>query len=179
MKIKKVVLFLLLISSFFFYLGITRQKILLSEKENIANHYLSLSEKDTALEYLNSIEDQKLAYILLELYPYKSSLKEILNGANVRVKDGGLLHHKWSLNPEGYQRFSSHKAKKDSTKALSHLLFYLDDEGNTRFQIEKTPLKGFFGSCLHLLDYFYYLISQNQQGLTGTSKYIETSPIEK
>ncbi len=108
---------------------------------------------------------------LPELHPYFS---EILQGANVCLYgDRGFFCRRWSEHPECYKRLSSHDYQNDECYSIGHLLFWKDSEGDTRFQFENSPLKGFFSSINHLIDYLRYKKDNEQQGVVGTSMYTE------
>jgi len=179
MKTNKILILSTIFLSFSLYLGIIWQKVHLAEKKEIAASYLSLVNNPSINKYIDSVKDTEFAYILSELLPYNVDMEKILYGANVRVEDEGALYRKWSSSPYAYKRISSHKQQKNSSKAISHLLFYLDCEGNTRFQIEKTPTKGFFCYLLHSLDYLSYLCSGKQLGILGVSEHTEAFPLEE
>ena len=120
---------------------------------------------------------------LPETYIY---LAEILQGANICLEnDKGFFCRRWSDYPESYRRTSSHKYQGEECYAIGHFLFWLDLDGNTRFQFENFPLKGFFNSINHLIDYLLYRRDNEQQGVSGTSKHteeyclkIEVDPLE-
>jgi hypothetical protein len=109
---------------------------------------------------------------LPELHDY---LSEILKGANVCLKgDGGFFCHQWNQHPESYKRISSHKYQGDHSYALGYFLFWIDLEGNTRFQFEKSPLRGFRNHLNHVIDYLHYKRDNKQIGIAGKSMYTET-----
>lgn len=108
---------------------------------------------------------------LPELYLY---LAEILEGANLcLINDHGFFCRRWSEHPDCYKRISSHEYQKDQCYAIGHFLFWLDLEGNTRFQFENSQFRGFFSGLNHLIDYLRYRRDNEQQGVTGTSPYTE------
>lgn len=136
-------------------------------------------------EFLSSAASQKTeaGFILgefahlPELHPY---LKEILEGANICLREeGGHLFSLWKAHPQAYPRTSSHKYQKGCCFALNHLLFWLDLEGNTRFQFENNPfLRDFRGTLFHFIDYLRYIKDNRQQGVIGTSSYTESYSID-
>ncbi|PIS03293.1 MAG: hypothetical protein COT85_01025 [Chlamydiae bacterium CG10_big_fil_rev_8_21_14_0_10_42_34] len=108
---------------------------------------------------------------LPELY---SVLPNILEGANVcLLNDEGFFCRRWSDHHDAYMRKSSHKYQDDQCFAIGHFLFWLDLEGNTRFQFEKSPMRGFFSSINHTIDYLRYLRDNEQQGVAGSSPHTE------
>lgn len=113
-------------------------------------------------------------------------LSEILQGANTCLEnDKGFFCRRWSEHQECQNRISSHEYQDNECYAIGHFLFWLDLDGNTRFQFENSPLKGFFSSINHLIDYLRYSRDNEQQGVTGTSEHteeyclrIEVDPLE-
>lgn len=106
-----------------------------------------------------------------ELHPH---LTKILEGANICLaNDGGTLFNKWKQHPQAKSRSSSHNYQKGQCYAIEHFLFWLDPNGNTRFQLEKSPLKGFCSRIEHLIDYLRYKRDHQQQGVVGTSPHTE------
>ena len=106
-----------------------------------------------------------------ELHPH---LTELLQGANIcMVDDRGFFCRRWSEHPDCYRRISSHKYQENECYAIGHFLFWLDLEGNTRFQFENSPWKGFFSAINHAIDYLRYVRDNEQQGVTGSSVYTE------
>jgi hypothetical protein len=109
---------------------------------------------------------------LPELQPH---LKEILDGANIRmIGDNGFFYHRWSHHREAYSRVSSHSYQKDQCYGLGYICFWLDLEGNTRFQFENTPFKGFINTVYHIIDMLRYWRDNEQQGVAGMSAYTES-----
>ncbi len=122
-------------------------------------------------------ETHEAGYMMKELLAMPelhSHLEEILGGANVRLIDeNGFFFQLWSQHPEAYQRSSSHIYQKNKSYALNHLLFWLDPDGNTRFQFENNPLKGLRNTIYHFIDYLRYRRDNIQQGVVGKSKHVE------
>lgn len=100
-------------------------------------------------------------------------LVDILQGANICFEeDQGFFCRRWSQHPESYKRSSSHKYQRDECYGLGHFLFFLDSEGNTRFQFENSPWGG-DSMVDHIVDFLRYRRDNEQQGVTGTSSYTE------
>jgi hypothetical protein len=153
----------------------SRQKILYRElhqiskegdAEKIEKFLEEHSEDSFAAGYLFSEFSD-----LPELYPY---LPRILEGANMCLAgDRGFFCRRWREYPDAYQRISSHKYQCNECYAIGHFLFWLDPEGNTRFQFENSPLRGFFSAINHCIDFLKYKRDNEQQGPTGTSSHTE------
>ncbi|MBU6383951.1 MAG: hypothetical protein KGQ49_02015 [Verrucomicrobia bacterium] len=101
-------------------------------------------------------------------------LPAILEGANVCLAgDRGAFCQKWKTHPKCVQRISSHNYREDESFAIDHILFWVDPEGNTRFQLERSPLDGFFSALEHTIDYLRYKRDNEQQGVVGASPHTE------
>jgi hypothetical protein len=158
----------------FFNFG-SRQKILYRELHHISKHgdvgkieefLVEHSEESFAAGYLFS-EFMDLP----ELYSY---FPEILQGANVCMGgDNGFFCRRWSEHAECYQRISSHEYQHNQCFAIGHFLFWLDLQGNTRFQFENSQLRGFFSWINHVIDYLRYRRDNEQQGVIGSSPHTE------
>ncbi len=113
---------------------------------------------------------------LEEVHPH---LPKILEGANVQLmNDGGYFYDKWSQISISYQRMSSHVYQEGKCRAIDHLLFWKALDGNTRFQLEHSPLEGFsIRSLWHLVKWMVYRRDNEQQGVTGISPHVEDHPI--
>ena len=110
----------------------------------------------------------------VELNEIYSHLPEILKGANVCLEgDSGFFCNRWSQHPASYQRLSSHQHLVGKCYAIGHVLFWIDLEGNSRFQFENSPLKGFLSSIDHIIDFLRYRKDNEQQGVVGTSPHTE------
>lgn len=134
--------------------------------EEIKEFLIEHSDEGQANTYLS---DEFLA--LPELYPY---LTEILRGANVcLIHDRGFFCRRWSDHPEAYRRASSHAYQDRECYAIGHFLFWLDPDGHTRFQFEKSPFKGLFSMVDHTLDFLRYKRDNEQQGVMGASPHTE------
>ena len=108
---------------------------------------------------------------LPELYPH---LSEILQGANICLEgDGGFFFRRWSEHPDCYTRISSHHHQKNKCFALDHCLFWEGLDGNTHFQFESSPFRGFFGWIYHTMDFLRFIRDKEQQGPSGTSPHTE------
>lgn len=114
-------------------------------------------------------------------------LREILKGANVKISDDGYFYDKWSEMPDCYKRISSHDYQEDLCcgkpgNIMNAFLFWKDQDGDTRFQIEKTPTAGpFWGipdTIFHLADYLPYKRDGVQQSQFGQSIYTENYCIQ-
>lgn len=114
----------------------------------------------------------KELFTLPELYPY---LIDILQGANVQlVGDNGQFYNRLLAHPKSHPRISSHKYQNKHCAELGYLLFWIDLEGNTRFQLEKNPLKNLRSTIHHICDYLRYKRDNQQQGIVGSSRYTES-----
>ncbi len=117
-------------------------------------------------------------------------LAEILQGAHVRINDGGKLYEKWSaLGAES--RISSHPSKEGSTQYgingpwVHEVLFgVLEQDVNggpsdvTFFQLENSAFgRGFGDSILHCWDYILYKTTGDNQGPYGGSSHTDSKPI--
>ncbi len=158
----------------FFDFG-SRQKVLYRELHHISKH----GDMGKIEEFLVEHSEESFAagYIfsefvdLPELY---SHLAEILQGANICMAgDNGFFCRRWSEHPDCYQRISSHEYQDDQCYAIGHFLFWLDLEGNTRFQFENSQFRGFFSGINHVIDYLRYRRDNEQQGVIGTSPHTE------
>lgn len=129
------------------------------------------SQNPSAVGYLFS-EFQNLPEITVYL-------SEILNGANVCLEgDQGFFYSRWKSHAESYPRVSSHRYQIDTCFAIDHVLFWLDPEGNTRFQFENSPLDSLLNSTRHIADYLRYKRDNEQQGVTGASAFTEEHPLK-
>ena len=103
-----------------------------------------------------------------------SHLPSILQGANICLDgDKGFFCRRWKEHPECYKRISSHQYQGDECYAIDHLLFWMDAEGNTRFQFENSQWRGFFSAINHIIDFLRYRRDNEQQGIIGTSPHTE------
>lgn len=103
-----------------------------------------------------------------------SHLPALLQGANICLEgDGGAFCQKWKLHSECYKRVSSHQYQGEGCFAIGHMLFWVDPQMNTRFQLEKSPLNGFLSSIEHTIDYLRYKRDNQQQGVAGVSSQTE------
>ncbi len=99
---------------------------------------------------------------------------EILQGANICLNgDQGFFCRRWSEHSECYKRISSHNYRGDECYAIGHMLFWVDPDGNTRFQFENSPWKGFISSINHVIDFLRYRRDNEQQGVVGSSLHTE------
>lgn len=106
-----------------------------------------------------------------ELHNY---LPQILQGANICLEgDDGAFCSRWREHPGCYKRISSHNYQDDECFAIDHVLFWVDPEGNTRFQYENSPLSGLLSSIEHTIDYLRYRRDNEQQGVAGISPHTE------
>lgn len=134
--------------------------------DEIKEFLIEHSDEGHATSYLS---EEFLA--LPELYPH---LTEILRGANIcLLNDSGFFCRRWSDHPEAYRRTSSHAYQDKECYAIGHFLFWLDPQGHTRFQLEKSPFKGFFSAIDHTIDYLRYKRDNEQQGVMGASPHTE------
>lgn len=124
------------------------------------------AEKDHIAGYL-----MKQFLDLPELHPH---LVQILQGANVRLEnEEGVFCRIWSQHPEAHVRISSHQYQGNQCYQLGYFLFWLDLEGNTRFQFENHPLKTPRDWIFHWIDLLRYKRDNQQQGVVGTSHHTE------
>ncbi|MBX7067108.1 MAG: hypothetical protein K1X28_07745 [Parachlamydiales bacterium] len=99
---------------------------------------------------------------------------DILQGANICLEgDRGAFCQRWRQHPNCYKRLSSHKYQGDECFAIDHILFWVDPEGNTRFQFENSPLRGVLSAIEHAIDYLRYRRDNEQQGVVGISPHTE------
>lgn len=144
------------------------KELLIASKNGKAEEFL---RKNTHHRHFAGYLMQELN-ALPELFPY---LAEILKGANVRLEgDRGFFCHHWRKHPETHRRVSSHKYQGKHCYELHHFVFWLDPEGNTRFQLQKSPLKGLRSCIEHLIDLLRYRRDNRQQGPAGSSSRTET-----
>lgn len=143
---------------------------IVDQEGDISAFLQEASSKDSATGYILG----ELRHIP-ELHPL---MRHILCGANVRLHDQGHFFETWKQNPHAYRRHSSHNYQGQDCFALDHFLFWRDLEGNTRFQFENSPLKGFCNTIYHLIDYLCYLRDNLQQGILGSSPHVESSCID-
>lgn len=157
--------------------GITcRQKVLYRELHQISKskdpgQIRGFLEENTEHPFAAGYLFSEFA-LLPELYPY---LADILQGANICLNDSGFFCRRWSEYPKAYERFSSHTSLNGKCFAIDHLLFWQDDEGNTRFQFENSPFNGLFGGLYHTVDFLRYKRDNLQQGVAGTSLFTEAN----
>lgn len=105
-------------------------------------------------------------------------LEAILKGANVKLQnDFGRLCNRWKNFPGVYERLSSHDSQDGKFYAFGNVLFWIDKDGDTRFQVEKNPFRGFFDKLYHIIDYLKYARDEKQQGISGSSIFTESNPI--
>ncbi len=118
-----------------------------------------------------------------ELHP---KIHEVLSGANVALKDGGRFYRKWESLDGAYWRPSSHDHKKEDCCAVKTGLYkewlvWIDRKGNTRFQLEKSPIQGrvlgIGNKIKHIADYVRYVRDGKQQGPYGDSDHVEHYPL--
>jgi hypothetical protein len=154
----------------------SRQKRLYNELHHIATN----GDVNKIEEFLTRhAEEASAAGFLFGEFLYipelHSHLSEILKGANVCFsRDNGFFCRRWSEQPGAYQRTSSHVYQGEECYAIGHFLFWLDPDGNTRFQFEKSPFLGFFSTVNHIIDYLRYKRDNEQQGVTGASCFTES-----
>lgn len=109
-----------------------------------------------------------------ELPELEGHFSKVLKGANICLEgDQGFFYARWKNHPESYKRVSSHQYQGDECFAIDHILFWLDPEGNTRFQFENSPLKGFLNTMRHIADYLRHRRDNEQQGVVGASPLTE------
>ena len=174
-------LHIILLSFHFVFWVIDRITSTQSEKSIFKDLLKTIEEQDDLIGFLkdSSSKGGPAGFIMREfaaLPEFFQDLKEILGGANVCLfGDKGFFCRQWSGHPEAQRRISSHKYRGEECYELGHFLFWIDTEGNTRFQLENTPLNSFRNAIYHLFDLLRYWRDNEQQGVVGTSKYTETS----
>lgn len=153
----------------------SRQKVLYRELHHISKKGDVGKIEEFLVEHSeNSFAASYLFSEFIDLPHLYAHLPQILEGANVcLVNDGGFFCRRWSEHPDSYPRISSHQYQGNECYAIGHFLFWLDLDGNTRFQFENSPLRGFFSTINHIVDYLRYKRDNEQQGVTGTSPYTE------
>jgi len=162
-------LFNWILKTFFGFEG--QQRALYRELHNVAEE----GDEEEIRQFLT--EHAAENYLCAEFLPHPElfpHLPEILRGANVCLKDGGVFYKRWQSH--GRQRKSSHKCEGKSYE-IDHFHFWLQG-GDTRFQFEKSPLKGVFSSIDHLIDYLRYKRDNQQQGITGSSPHLDSNPLQ-
>lgn len=162
-----------ILKNFFGYSS--RQKVLYRELQEVATR--GGQEEIEGFLTENSSQESAAGFLFGEFVALPETfmhMDEILKGANVCLTgDRGFFCRRWSEHPDSYRRISSHDYQGEECYAIGHFLFWLDLEGNSRFQFEKSPLKGFFSSINHLIDYLRYRRDNEQQGVTGASAHTE------
>ncbi len=123
---------------------------------------------------------------LLAIKETHRHLHHILKGANVIFLDKGRHFHRWKKLKGAYQRISSHDHERGNcyglrSKIFHESLFWLDRDGNTRLQLEKTPFSkpilDIGNKLRHLVDFLRYFRDGLQQGPYGVSNRTESNPI--
>jgi len=113
-----------------------------------------------------------------------TQLEQIIAGAHVRLDDEGKTYDSWAKLDKIQPRISSHPS--DSPQYgirgpfVKELLFsrVKEKEGKcyTWFQLENHPVK--FGHYIrHMLDYFRYKITKENQGPYGSSPATDSKPL--
>lgn len=130
-------------------------------------------------------EEQQILTHLVEKFDLNDNqLEEILMGAHVRLADDGELYNIWNETILGKQaRISSHPSNAQqygiSGPFVKQLLFSsVEEKGTvyTWFQLENHPVS--FGHLIrHMVDFFKYKLSNEQQGPYGSSKATHHQPI--
>lgn len=144
------------------------KQLLLAAKEGKAEQFIKA----------NAHHSHFAGYLMKELQAMPelhTHLEEIVKGANVRIKgDQGFFCHHWRKQPGTHRRISSHKYQGKHCYELHHFVFWLDLKGHTRFQLQKSPLKGLRSCIEHLIDLLRYRRDNRQQGPAGSSPRTET-----
>jgi hypothetical protein len=112
-------------------------------------------------------------------------LEQILKGAHVRLDDNGEMYEKWvSELKKKNERVSSHGSDKQQYGIqgpfIKELLFsrITDEQGHkqTWFQLENHPVS--LGHIIrHMIDYFKYKFTRENQGPYGSSPFTDSVPI--
>jgi hypothetical protein len=101
---------------------------------------------------------------------------EIMKGAHVRIFDMGARYDAWKALPTASTRRSSHHsegAQYHVNGPLVHTVLFGKVSNRTWFQLEGHP-QGFG----HVVDFFKYKFTGENQGPYGSSHYIDNRPIE-
>ncbi len=170
-----------------------------AEIQELLQQFANSENTQSLLETLLSIENPQMLkekslesdiVLLIDIFsmdPQNPLLQEILKGANVKLLDSGFFYEKWAELQGSYKRLSSHNYIEDMCQGkpgmiINEFLFWKDLDGNTRFQLEKTPTTGpLFGvphQILHLMDYLVYKRDDLQQSQFGCSKYTEKNCLQ-
>lgn len=117
----------------------------------------------------------------------KQILIEIVKGAHVVVKGDTGSYYNWLKDMEGVKkRTSSHFSQKQQYAlkmgtTLQTLLFGINHDGNTWFQLEGREVSGWEGNwvdtSIHIINFFEYKISGNNIGPLGSSRWTEREPL--
>lgn len=130
-------------------------------------------------------ETEIIVYLEQNFEMNSEQLKEILLGAHVRLDDEGKTYEEWIEKLDTKQsRFSSHPSTKTQYgvrgSLIKELLFShtIDANGKsyTWFQLENHPVS--FGHIIrHMMDYFMYMMTNQNQGPYGSSAATDRAPI--
>jgi hypothetical protein len=138
------------------------------------------------LQHAQHATDKELILDFLIMDELHKDIHDLLKGANFVFSDQGRLYEIWSQRTGAYNRRCSHRLMPNTqamgmgkTELFNEALFWRDEEGNTRLQLEKTPFDCSFANKLgHTMDALRYLRDGHQQGPFGTSPRIEDDPVE-
>ncbi|GMI12815.1 hypothetical protein TrVE_jg961 [Triparma verrucosa] len=149
------------------------------------------SSKNDVEEKHDSFYQAWLQTFLLDFWSSKVAPKqflvEIVKGAHVVVKGDSGAYYEWLKDMDGLQkRSSSHFSVKQQYalkmgKTLQTLLFGINHDGDTWFQLEGREVSGWKGnwvdSSIHIINFVEYKISGNNVGPLGSSRWTESEPL--
>jgi len=151
-------------------------------KKIMAFFYKTLNK----LRHPKSAAERRFIVDLLAIKEIHRNIHHLLRGANCVFLDKGRLFQRWKQLEGACIRASSHDhlpehCRAFRSKLFKETLFWLDRKGNTRLQLEKSPLTGpIFGienKLRHLVDFFRYFRDGLQKGPYGVSDKVETHPL--
>jgi hypothetical protein len=154
----------------------------------LATHLIDLVDKiqeispKTLLRRMELTHDDEKKFLLYVIENYEVSaeeLKEILNGAHVRLEDGGTAYNKWvvELNLKN-ERISSHPSNDKQYGLQGHFireLLFSKMDNSSWFQLECNPTS--IGHVLrHGWNYCCYRFRNMNQGPYGESHFKDCNP---
>jgi hypothetical protein len=145
-----------------------------AKQEVVKNSYHA---SDAELEILFSVMNIRAYWVLQRRGGDK--IAEILKGAHVRIQDSGRRYDDWKRLSDD-PRPSSHPSDVQAYQVkgpLVHAALFGQIGDRTWLQLEGNPLdvRHFFG---HAYDFFAYTFTHENQGPYGSSRYIDTRPLE-
>lgn len=193
-------LILIFVAGLFFFNPLFCQEKLLKKSESIQIKNQLLSFLEEVDEKFKHRVEQKIVSLkvgrdeaviltdIMQLTANKpSSLRDILKGAHVRLKDDGFLFSKWEALPEARNRISSHPSidgidQYGISGPITHEVLFgiveVDGELMTFFQLENTPWSaGWWNRIGHSIDAVNYLLTGFNIGPYGNSFYVDKTPL--